>query len=104
MVAPLLIVSSSGWACTSSMRREGVTRSILQRPGSRTTTPFRAPSPVVDHGVGTGDTAGHAANPGDNPVIDSGTVSSGRTTVSPLYSTSTGTTVRASAKWQAEGW
>src|SRR3712207_1361225 len=73
MVAPLLIVSSSGWACTRSMRREGVTRSILQRPRSGTTTPPHAPPSRVDHGVGAGDTAGRAAGTSDNPMITCGT-------------------------------
>jgi hypothetical protein len=103
MVAPLLIVSSSGWACTRSRRREGVTRSILQRPDRGRRDRHARPLRALITGLSQADTAGHAAVTGNNRMINCGTSVVGETAVSP-HSTSTGTTVRASAKWQAEGW
>src|SRR5690348_1811699 len=57
MVTPLLIVSSSGWACTSSMRREG---EVTDRSSpTRASAPARGRGPTSSqHPGGLGVVAG----------------------------------------------
>src|SRR4051812_5336403 len=55
MVAPLLIVSSSGWACTNSTRREEVTRGIEPEQGNAEGTQVTmTPEGLSDTGTGPG--------------------------------------------------